>query len=125
MIALEAWLAAQEAWLAAPEAWLAASEAWLVAPEASLVAPEAWLAASEAWLEGGGRTYGRTYGTKSPYSTGHRPFQGCCPKSLASGPGSLRHQILGLKATKVHEVWLGFPKAWLETVKASGLKRGS
>ena len=79
--------------LETPEAWLEASEAWLEAPEAWLEAPDTWLEAQEAWLEapdawrGGGRTYvrtdRRTDRTKSPYSIGHRPLRGRCPKSVS------------------------------------------
>ena len=66
------------AWLEAPVAWLEAPEAWLEAPDAWLEASDAWLNAPEAWL---GRTYGRTdVRTKSPYSIGHRPLRGRCPK---------------------------------------------
>ena len=75
---------APEAGLEALEAWLEALEAWLEAPDAWLEAHEAWLEAPEAW-RGGGQTYGRTDvrtdRTKSPYSIGHRPLRGRCPKS--------------------------------------------
>ena len=76
MEALEAGLEALEAWLEAPDAWLEAHEAWLEAPE--------------AWPGGGrtdGRTDVRTDRTKSPYSIGHRPLRGRCPKRRMRSQG--------------------------------------
>ena len=73
------------AWLEACTAWLEAPNARLETPEAWLEAPEAWLEAPEAWWWGGRtdvRTYVRTDRTKSPYSIGHRPLRGRCPKSI-------------------------------------------
>ena len=66
-----------------PEAGLEALEAWLEAPDAWLEAHEAWLEALDAWPGGGtdGWTDVRTDRTKSPYSIGHRPLRGRCPKT--------------------------------------------
>ena len=60
---------------------LEAFVAWLEAPDAWLEAHEAWLETPDAWPGGtDGRTDVRTDRTKSPYSVGHRPVRGRCPK---------------------------------------------
>ena len=66
----------------APEAWLGACEAWPGTPEASLRASEALLGGGrdkQTYVRMDGQKNGRTH--KSPYSIGHCPLQGCCPKN--------------------------------------------